>query len=64
MPETTTSDLRAGGGQVDLHVHFMPDSVLRKVWPFFDRAGEAYGREWPIEYRLPEPERLELWRAG
>jgi predicted TIM-barrel fold metal-dependent hydrolase len=45
-------------GLVDLHVHFMPDQVLRKVWAFFDRAGESFGRDWPIHYRLPEPERL------
>ena len=47
------------GGLVDLHVHFMPDRVLRKVWDFFDRAGEHYGMEWPVEYRGTEAERLE-----
>jgi predicted TIM-barrel fold metal-dependent hydrolase len=45
-------------GLVDLHVHFMPDQVLRKVWAFFDRAGASFGRDWPIHYRRPEPDRL------
>jgi len=49
-------------GLVDLHVHFMPDQVLRKVWAFFDQAGETFGRDWPIRYRLPEPERLAVLR--
>ena len=47
------------GGLVDLHVHFMPDRVLRKVWDFFDRAGEHYGMPWPVQYRGSETERLE-----
>ena len=47
------------GGLVDLHVHFMPERVLRKVWDVFDHAGEHYGMEWPVQYRGSEPERLE-----
>jgi hypothetical protein len=50
-------------GLVDMHVHFLPDSVHRKVWAFFDRAAQEYGTEWPIHYRLPAPERLEILRA-
>ncbi len=49
-------------GLADVHVHFLPQPVLRKVWAFFDNAAENYGREWSIEYRLPEPERLEILR--
>lgn len=49
-------------GLADVHVHFLPHSVLRKVWAFFDDAGRRYGREWPIEYQLPEPERLQILR--
>jgi predicted TIM-barrel fold metal-dependent hydrolase len=51
------------GGLVDLHVHFMPDNVLRKVWAYFDGAAEAFGRDWPIEYRLSEAERVDVLRA-
>jgi predicted TIM-barrel fold metal-dependent hydrolase len=48
---------------VDLHVHFMPQRVLAKVWEFFDRAGTRHGVDWPVRYRVPEPERLELLRG-
>jgi uncharacterized protein len=50
-------------GLVDLHVHFMPDSVQRKVWAYFERASQEYGREWPIRYKLPAEERLEVLRG-
>ena len=50
-------------GLVDLHVHFMPQNVLDKVWAYFDAADDAYGRRWPIHYRLPEPERVEALRS-
>ncbi len=36
---------------VDVHTHFMPDQVMRKVWAYFDSAGPLTGREWPIAYR-------------
>jgi hypothetical protein len=49
-------------GLADVHVHFLPQPVLRKVWAFFENAAEKYGREWPIAYRLPEPERLQILR--
>jgi predicted TIM-barrel fold metal-dependent hydrolase len=49
-------------GIVDVHVHFLPDSVLRKVWAYFDRAQTHYGMEWPIHYRTPEPERVATLR--
>ena len=41
-----------------MHVHFLPERVLRKVWDYFDAAREHYGRDWPIHYRLPEAERV------
>jgi predicted TIM-barrel fold metal-dependent hydrolase len=45
-------------GLIDSHVHFMPDSVMKKVWAYFDSAGPLTGREWPITYRWPADERL------
>lgn len=48
---------------VDIHTHFMPDRVLKKVWAYFDAAGPLVGREWPITYRHEEKERIELLRA-
>ena len=47
-------------GFADVHVHFMPERVLHKVWAYFDALPAAVGLEWPIEYRLAEPARLEL----
>jgi uncharacterized protein len=50
-------------GIVDAHVHFMPDTVMRKVWAYFDSAGPLTGVEWPIEYRWPEAKRLDHLRS-
>src|SRR3954447_23544060 len=50
-------------GLVDLHTHFLPERVLRKVWAFFDDAGRHYGMDWPIHYRLPEEERIGVLRG-
>ena len=47
-------------GLVDIHTHFLPKSVMDAVWAYFDQAGKHYGREWPVHYRLPEPERVSL----
>ena len=44
-------------GIVDVHVHFMPAEVQRKVWDVFDRAEEVYGTAWPIRYRGTDAER-------
>ena len=49
-------------GLTDLHLHFLPDVMQRKVWEFFDRASAEYGTEWPIQYRLPVDERLKVLR--
>ncbi|WP_237773910.1 amidohydrolase family protein [Actinosynnema sp. ALI-1.44] len=50
-------------GIVDIHVHFMPQSVLDKVWAYFDNARENYGLEWPVQYRFDEDERVRLLRS-
>lgn len=50
-------------GLVDLHVHFLPERVLTKVWAYFDNAVTNYGMEWPIHYRYPEEERIRLLRS-
>lgn len=49
-------------GLTDLHVHFLPDVMQRKVWAYFDNAAANYGTEWPIHYRLPADERLAVLR--
>lgn len=45
-------------GLIDMHVHFMPQRVMDKVWAYFDAAGPLIGREWPIRYRWSEAQRL------
>lgn len=50
-------------GLIDVHTHFMPEQVLRKVWAYFDAVGPLTGMEWPIAYRQDEDERLALLRS-
>jgi hypothetical protein len=50
-------------GLADIHVHFLPERVLDKVWGYFDAHGWAHQGDWPIHYRLPESERLDRLRA-
>jgi hypothetical protein len=50
-------------GLIDVHVHFMPERVMEAVWRYFDNGAENYGREWPIQYRLPEASRVELLQS-
>lgn len=47
---------------MDVHVHFMPDNVLRKVWAYFDAVGPLTGVAWPIAYREDEDVRLRRLR--
>jgi hypothetical protein len=47
-------------GLVDLHVHFLPDRMMSKVWAYFDHVEERVGTEWPVWYRQPESERVAL----
>ncbi|WP_007023816.1 amidohydrolase family protein [Saccharomonospora iraqiensis] len=50
-------------GLVDIHVHFLPERVLRKVWEYFDHAESHYGIRWPVYYRWPEPDRIARLRS-
>ncbi|CAM5293489.1 Amidohydrolase family protein OS=Streptomyces rutgersensis OX=53451 GN=F0345_00305 PE=4 SV=1 [Streptomyces diastaticus subsp. diastaticus] len=48
-------------GLIDVHTHFMPERVLRKVWDYFDTSGPMLGGlAWPITYRREEAERVAL----
>jgi predicted TIM-barrel fold metal-dependent hydrolase len=49
-------------GLFDVHVHFLPDNVQRKVYAQFDAAGPKIGRDWPIRYRGTHQERIDLLR--
>ncbi|MFE9655686.1 amidohydrolase family protein [Micromonospora sp. NPDC006431] len=52
-------------GLADVHTHFLPPRLLRKVWAYFDAAGPLVGTEWPIRYRWSDAERVaHLRRLG
>lgn len=50
-------------GVFDVHVHFLPASVLSKVWAYFDAAERNYGVQWPITYRTDDATRLATLEA-
>ncbi|GAA2193564.1 amidohydrolase family protein [Micromonospora lupini] len=45
-------------GLADVHVHFLPPRLLRRVWEYFDAAGPLVGTEWPIRYRWSDAYRV------
>lgn len=47
-------------GLVDVHVHFMPERVLRKVWAYFEALDVP---AWPITYREDDDRRAARLRA-
>ncbi|MGO1320672.1 MAG: amidohydrolase family protein [Galactobacter sp.] len=49
-------------GFADVHVHFMPQNVLDKVWGFFDHVADDGFEPWGINYRTPEEERIRILR--
>lgn len=50
-------------GLADIHVHFLPERMLEKVWAYFDSVGSALGPEpWTITYRTDEATRLDTLR--
>jgi uncharacterized protein len=52
-------------GLADVHVHFLPPRLLRRIWAYFDTGGPLLGgdRPWPIHYRLPDADRVARLRA-
>ncbi len=50
-------------GLADIHIHFLPERMLEKVWAVFDNAGEVYGQDWPITYRFDTATRLSIARS-
>src|SRR5579875_1564693 len=50
-------------GLADVHVHFMPPRLLRRVWEYFDRAGPLVGVRWPVRYRWSDADRVAHLRA-
>ncbi|MER5643380.1 amidohydrolase family protein [Streptosporangium sp. NPDC002524] len=50
-------------GLADVHVHFLPERMERRVWHHFEHGGPLMGKGWPIHYRLPPEERIAGLRA-
>jgi predicted TIM-barrel fold metal-dependent hydrolase len=50
-------------GVIDVHTHFMPAKLMTRVWEYFEAAGPLIKREWPINYRFDEGERVARLRA-
>lgn len=50
-------------GLADVHTHFLPERMQRRVWAHFDSAGPLIGRAWPITYRQPAADRVQILRA-
>jgi predicted TIM-barrel fold metal-dependent hydrolase len=50
-------------GLADIHVHFLPPRMLRRVWAYFDEAGPLVGLPWPIRYKWTDEERVAHLRA-
>lgn len=50
-------------GLADIHVHFVPERMLSKVWQYFDEAEHHYGMAWPVQYRSSEVDRIATLRA-
>ena len=45
-------------GLADIHTHFLPPRMRRRVWDYFDAAGPLLGRPWPIRYKGSDDERV------
>ncbi|MGD9961107.1 amidohydrolase family protein [Nocardioides sp.] len=63
MPGSALADRLGLPGLFDVHVHFLPEPVQRKVYAVFDQAGAKIGRPWPIRYRGTHAERVEQLRS-
>jgi predicted TIM-barrel fold metal-dependent hydrolase len=45
-------------GLADVHTHFLPERMQRRVWAHFDAGSPLIGRPWPITYRDPDDVRV------
>jgi predicted TIM-barrel fold metal-dependent hydrolase len=46
-------------GLADIHVHFLPPRMLRRVWARIEDAGQPAGALWPIIYKWSDAERID-----
>ena len=50
-------------GLADVHTHFLPPRMLKRVWEYFDAAGPLIGTDWPIRYKWTDDERVAHLRS-
>ena len=50
-------------GLADIHVHFLPPRMLRRVWAHVEDAGQPAGAPWPIIYKWSDEERIAHLRS-
>jgi predicted TIM-barrel fold metal-dependent hydrolase len=50
-------------GLADVHTHFLPPRMQRRVWAHFDAGGPLIGRPWPIRYRDTDEARVATLEA-
>src|SRR5437763_15221186 len=50
-------------GLADVHTHFLPPRMLKRVWEYFDAAGPLIGIAWPIRYKWADDERVAHLRS-
>ena len=50
-------------GLADIHTHFLPPRMLKRVWEYFDAAGPLIGVRWPIRYKGSDEERVAQLRG-
>ena len=50
-------------GLADIHTHFLPPRLLRRVWQYFDEAGPLVGVSWPVRYKGSDAERVAHLRS-
>ena len=50
-------------GLADVHTHFLPPRMLKRVWEYFDAAGPLIGTSWPIRYRWSDEKRVTHLRS-
>lgn len=50
-------------GLFDVHVHFLPERIMARIWEHFDSAGPLLGRPWPVRYRGTDEQRVTWLRA-
>ena len=50
-------------GLADIHTHFLPPRMLRRVWEYFDASGPLIGVSWPIRYKWDDAARVAHLRS-